>query len=236
MKNLEVIYPDLFPIEIPPNTVMLKGLNWDSNVYLFRSGKEALVVDTGTGKNVGRYFSLWLGEGYLNGLRKAVIFNTHEHFDHIGGNLKMKVLFERLGVEVTFAAHRITAEVIEKAESHTILDYAYGEKFPGHKVELKLNDGDYVKIGKRKLLLIHTPGHTAGSSCLYLDGEVKLIFTGDTIFKGTVGRTDLPTGSREKLRKSVERLAELDVDFGLPGHGWVIKDWRENIERVMKLL
>ncbi|WP_367183012.1 MBL fold metallo-hydrolase [Thermococcus sp.] len=236
MENLEVIYPDLFPVEIPPNTVMLKGLNWDSNVYLFRSGKEALVVDTGTGRNVERYFSLWLSEGYLTGLKKVVIFNTHEHFDHIGGNLRMKELFERLGVEVTFSAHRITAEVIERAESHIILDYAYGERLPGHEVELKLKDGDYIKIGKRKLLLIPTPGHTAGSSCLYLDGEVKLIFTGDTIFKGTVGRTDLPTGSREELRKSVERLAELDVDFGLPGHGWIIKDWPENIERVMRLL
>ena len=233
---MEVIYPELFPIEIPPNTVMLKGLNWDSNIYLFRSGREALVVDTGAGDNTERYFSLWLGEGYLNGLKKVIIFNTHEHFDHVGGNLKMRELFERLGIKVVFASHRVTAEAIERAESSIILDYAYGRRFKGHKVELKLEDGDYIRIGRRKLLLIHTPGHTAGSSCLYLDGEVRLMFTGDTLFKGTVGRTDLPSGSHEELRKSVERLSAFGVDFGLPGHGWVIKDWRENLRKVMEVL
>jgi len=236
LENLEIIYPDLFPIEIPPNTVMLKGLNWDSNVYLFRSGKEALIIDTGTGENAERYFSLWLGEGYLDGLRKVVIFNTHEHFDHVGGNLAMKALFERLGVEVLFASHRKTAETLERADDRIILDYAYGKRFPGHGVDIKLDDGDYLRVGRRKLLLLHTPGHTAGSSCLYLDGEVKLIFTGDTIFNGTVGRTDLPTGNREELRKSIERLAGLEVDFGLPGHGWVIKDWRGNIKAVRRFL
>ncbi|WP_456420481.1 MBL fold metallo-hydrolase [Thermococcus sp.] len=230
---MEVIYPELFPIEIPPNTVMLKGLNWDSNIYLFRSGKEALIVDTGTGGNTERYFSLWLGEGYLDGLKRAVIFNTHEHFDHVGGNMAMKKLFERLGIKVIFASHRVTAEVIEHAKSSIILDYTYGKKFNGHKVELKLEDGDYIRIGKRKLLLIHTPGHTAGSSCLYLDGVVKLMFTGDTLFKETVGRTDLPSGNHSLLRESLNRLAEFEVDFGLPGHGWVIKDWRENLRKVM---
>lgn len=236
MENLEVVYPDLFPVEIPPNTVMLRGLDWDSNVYLFRSGKEALIVDTGTGENVERYFSLWLSEGYLNGLKKVIIFNTHEHFDHIGGNLKMKELFEKMGVEVVFAAHQKTAEVIERSESSIILDYAYGKRFPGHGVDLKLQDGDYLRIGKRKLLLLHTPGHTAGSSCLYLEGEPSLAFTGDTLFKGTVGRTDLPSGDHRALGRSIERLAELGVDFGLPGHGWVIQDWRGNIEAVRRFL
>ncbi|WP_457741849.1 MBL fold metallo-hydrolase [Thermococcus sp.] len=215
---------------------MLKGLGWDSNVYLFRSGKEALVIDTGTGKNAERYFSLWLGEGYLRGLKHVIIFNTHEHFDHVGGNLVMKRLFERLGVNVLFAAQRITAEVIEKAKSSVILDYAYGKRFEGHNVDIKLEDGDYLKIGKRKLLLIHTPGHTAGSSCLYLEGKNRLMFTGDTLFKGTVGRTDLPTGSRKELRKSIEKLADFEVDFGLPGHGWIIKDWCGNIEAVRRFL
>ncbi|MCD6372321.1 MAG: MBL fold metallo-hydrolase [Thermococcus sp.] len=215
---------------------MLKGLDWDSNVYLFRSGKEALIVDTGTEDNVERYFSLWLSEGYLDGLRKVVIFNTHEHFDHLGGNLKMKGLFEKMDIEVIFAAHRKTAEVIERSEGPVILDYAYGKTFPGHKVDFHLDDGDYLRIGKRRLLVIHTPGHTAGSSCLYLEGEPSLAFTGDTLFKGTVGRTDLPSGDHRALRRSIERLAELEVDFGLPGHGWAIKDWRRNIEDILRWL
>ncbi|WP_457750877.1 MBL fold metallo-hydrolase [Thermococcus sp.] len=233
---MEVIYPDLYPIEIPPNTVMLRGLGLDSNVYLVRSGKEAVVIDTGTGGNIERYFSLWLSEGYINGLKRVVIFNTHEHFDHIGGNLRIKGLFEKMGVDVLFAAHRTTAEVIEKAKGRIILDYAYGRKFPGHEVEIQLEDGDYLKIGRKKLLVVHTPGHTAGSSCLYLEGENRLMFTGDTLFNGTFGRTDLPSGSPEELRESLKRLEEFEVDFGLPGHGRYIEDWRENLRRVGGLL
>ncbi|WP_297510988.1 MBL fold metallo-hydrolase [Thermococcus sp.] len=225
--------PELVPVEIPPSTVMLKGLDWDSNIYLVRSGREALIVDTGTGKRVRDYIGLLAGEGYLDGLRKVVVFNTHEHFDHIGGNLAFKSLLEGLGIKVSFAAHRIVAEVIERGLSRIILDYAYGERFKPHEVHAKLEDGDELKVGKLRLKVVHTPGHTAGSTCLYLDGETKLMFTGDTVFNGTVGRTDLPTGSGEELRKSLERLAGFEVDFGLPGHGWVIKDWKGNLKRVM---
>jgi hydroxyacylglutathione hydrolase len=233
VRELEVVVPDLIPIEIPPHTVMVKGLNWDSNVYLVKSGDEGLIVDTGTGKHTAEYIALLLGGGYLRGIRRMVVFNTHEHFDHIGGNIPFKREFEKLGIEVAFAAHRITAGVIERGEREVILDHAYGEVFKPHEVHIKLEDGDVLRVGGLSLRVVHTPGHTAGSSCLYLDGEVKLMFTGDTLFNGTAGRTDLPTGDPSQLRKSLEKLLDFDVDFGLPGHGWVIKNWRENLERVI---
>lgn len=231
---MEVIIPDLVPIEIPPNTVMLRGLGWDSNVYLVRSGSEALIMDTGTGRNAQKYFSAWLREGYLADIKGVIIFNTHEHFDHVGGNREFKELFERQGIKVRFAAHKKTAESIEKGDGYVILDYAYGRRFNPHRVHLKLGDGDILKVGKLRLRLVHTPGHTAGSSCLYLDGEVKLMFTGDTLFNGTAGRTDLPTGNPEEIRESLGKLAEFEVDFGLPGHGWVIKDWKGNLRKVIE--
>nr|WP_297497127.1 MBL fold metallo-hydrolase [Thermococcus sp.] len=225
--------PELVPIEIPPNTVMLKGLDWDSNIYFVRSGREALIVDTGTGKRARDYIGLLAGEGYLNGLREVVIFNTHEHFDHIGGNLTFKSLLEGLGIKVSFATHRIVAEIIERGLSGIILDHAYGERFKPHEVHIKLKDGDELKVGKLRLNVIHTPGHTAGSSCLYLDGDTKLMFTGDTVFNRAVGRMNLPTGSLDELRKSLRKLTGFEVDFGLPGHGWIIKDWKGNLKRVM---
>ncbi|WP_456395357.1 MBL fold metallo-hydrolase [Thermococcus sp.] len=221
----------MIPVEIPPNTVMLKGISWDSNIYLVRDGNEALIIDTGTGTYWNRYVEVW--EGYLREIKRAVIFSTHEHFDHVGGNPAFKRWLEGKGIEVLFAAHETTARVLERGDDYIILSYAYGRKFEPQEIDIKLGDGDTLRIGNLRLELIHTPGHTAGSSCLYLDGEVRLMFTGDTVFKGTVGRTDLPTGSEWKLQESLEKLMEFDVDFGLPGHGWAIKEWKDNISGIL---
>ncbi|NJE04816.1 MBL fold metallo-hydrolase [Thermococcus sp. M36] len=234
ISPIEEFPRDLMPVEIPPHTVMLRGLGWDSNVYLVRDGGEALIIDTGTGVNWHAYAQIWEREGYLTGIRRAVIFNTHEHFDHVGGNSVLKNRLEEKGIEVLFAAHETTAKTLEKGDNYVILAYSYGRKFEPQKVDIRLKDGDELRIGSLRLELIHTPGHTAGSSCLYLDdGETRIMFTGDTVFRGTIGRTDLPTGDGWKLQESLERLLEFDVDFGLPGHGRYIEDWRGNIEEIL---
>jgi hydroxyacylglutathione hydrolase len=237
ISPIEEFPRELVPIEIPPHVVMLRGIGWDSNVYLVRDGDEALIVDTGTGVNWHVYAEIWERENYLKGVRKAVIFNTHEHFDHVGGNMVLKRWLEEKGIAVPFAAHTITAEVLEKGKDGVILSYHYGRKFEPHSVEHKLEDGDRLRIGSLDLLLIHTPGHTAGSACLYLDdGRHRVMFTGDTVFRGTVGRTDLPTGDGWKLLESLERLREYDVDFGLPGHGTYIDNWKENLRELLRWL
>ncbi len=234
ISSIEEFPREPVPVEIPPHTVMLRGIGWDSNVYLVRSGEDALIIDTGTGVNWHAYARIWEREGYLTGIRRAVIFNTHEHFDHVGGNGAVKRWLEGKGVEVLFAAHETTARVLERGDDYVILAYAYGRKFEPQAVDIHLREGDTLRVGSLELELIHTPGHTAGSSCLYLDDrETRIMFTGDTLFNGTVGRTDLPTGNGWKLQESLEKLAEYDVDFGLPGHGWAIKEWKENIRDIL---
>ncbi|NJE85836.1 MBL fold metallo-hydrolase [Thermococcus sp. CX2] len=223
---------NVIPIEIPPHTVMLRGIGWDSNIYLIRDGREALVVDTGTGINWHVYTEVWESEGYTEGIERVVIFNTHEHFDHVGGNLALKRYFEEKGAEVIFATHEIAARTLERGDDYVILSHYYGRKYEPHEIEVKLKDGNKLRIGSVELRLIHTPGHTAGSACLY-EPEEKLMFTGDTIFEGTVGRTDLPTGNGWELRESLEMLMEFDVYLGLPGHGWVIKNWSENLREIL---
>jgi len=227
----------MIPIEIPPNTVMLRGHGWDSNVYLVKDEDEgeALIIDTGTGVYWHKYMDVWLNENYLNGIERITIFNTHEHFDHVGGNPAFRRYFEERGIKVYFAAHRYTAQALESGDDYVILSFYYGRSYTPHEVHLKLGDGDTLRVGKLRLTLIHTPGHTRGSACLY-EPEEKLLFTGDTIFNGTVGRTDLPTGNLEMLKKSIERLGRLDVYLGLPGHGGIIKNWKENFEYVKHLL
>jgi len=227
----------MIPIEIPPNTVMLRGHGWDSNVYLVKDEDEgeALIIDTGTGVYWHKYIDVWLNENYLNGIERITIFNTHEHFDHVGGNPAFRRYFEERGIKVYFAAHRYTAQALESGDDYVILSFYYGRSYIPHEVHLKLGDGDTLRVGKLRLILIHTPGHTRGSACLY-EPEEKLLFTGDTIFNGTVGRTDLPTGNLEMLKKSIEKLGKLDVYLGLPGHGGIIKNWKENFEYVKHLL
>ncbi len=226
---------NMIPIEIPPNTVMLKGIGWDSNIYLVRDENEALIIDTGTGVYWHKYIDVWLNENYLKGVEKITIFNTHEHFDHVGGNIAFRRYFEEKGFDVYFAAHKYTAEALESGDDYVILSFYHGRSYTSHEVHLKLSGGEALRVGNLELIVIHTPGHTRGSTCLYEPKE-KLLFTGDTIFNKTVGRTDFPTGSLEMLKKSLQKLEKLDVYLGLPGHGRVIKNWKENLEYVKHLL
>lgn len=222
----------MIPIEISPNTIMLRGISYDSNIYLFRDGKEGLIIDTGTGIYSHIYFEVFEKEGYLDSLEKVMILNTHEHFDHIGGNRKFKELLEKRSIVVKFSSHKIAANIIEMGDDYVILSYAYGKRFIPHMVDVKLDDGDIIEIGSKKLEVIHTPGHTAGSICVY-EPEEKIIFTGDTLFKGTVGRTDLPTGSFEELMESLNKIRGLDISIALPGHGKPITNWKENFKKIL---
>jgi len=75
-----------------------------------------------------------------------------------------------------------------------------------------------VDLGEYLLKVIHTPGHTSGSMCL-LEEEKKYLFSGDTVFKGSVGRYDLPSGNLEELKKSLIKLCEIKINEVFPGHG-----------------
>ena len=92
-----------------------------------------------------------------------------------------------------------------------------------------LKEGD-ISINNVDLKIFHTPGHSPGSISLYLPDQ-KLLFTGDLIFKGGIGRTDLPGGDGSLLKESIKRLSELEIEWLLPGHGDIIsgkKDLKEN--------
>ncbi|MCX6796170.1 MAG: MBL fold metallo-hydrolase [Candidatus Falkowbacteria bacterium] len=123
------------------------------------------------------------------------LINTHYHFDHTDGNDWLK---QKTGARI----------LIHQAE----------EKFINFQPDIFLTTGDEIKFGEEKLGVIHTPGHTAGGICLLGKG---VIFTGDTLFKGTFGRTDLAGGSEEEMKKSLEMLSKI-ITKGMhvyPGHG-----------------
>jgi hydroxyacylglutathione hydrolase len=146
-------------------------------------------------------------------LRIASVLATHGHVDHIAG---AEELVRALGVP--FRIHAGDDPFVRALPSQ-----AAGLGFGAVRsptVTSHLADGDTLRVGGHEARVIHTPGHSPGSVCLWFPQD-RVLFTGDTLFRGSVGRTDLPGGDAESLLRSIrERLFPLgdDVRF-FPGHG-----------------
>jgi hydroxyacylglutathione hydrolase len=103
-----------------------------------------------------------------------------------------------------------------------------GMTMPEFQVDFYLDEGDLI-LGSKQFRIICTPGHSPGAICIYWP-EHKVLITGDVVFKEGVGRTDFPGCSGAALKESILRLAELDVEYLLPGHGDLVKG-RDEIKR-----
>lgn len=143
----------------------------------------------------------------------GLIINTHGHPDHVGANA---ILAERSGAKVA----------MHQAEEDHIKEMArlWGREQSDSKVDVYLEEGDLTlgKANKITLQIYHTPGHSPGSICLYWP-EKKALITGDLIFAMSVGRTDFPGGDFRLLLQSIDRMAQLDIEYLLPGHMGIVK-------------
>ena len=180
-----------------------------SLVYRRRS-RQAIVIDPGDDPA-----ALLAAVGTRN-LVVTQLLHTHAHFDHIGGSDEIK---RRLGVPILL--HRDDEELYRRLQEQGLL-FGVPVAAPG-KVDRFIEEGYEVELGSRKLLTtIHTPGHSPGSCCFYTEitGE-PLLFAGDTLFRQSVGRTDLPGGDPYALIKSIkQRLFQLPPEaYVVPGHG-----------------
>jgi len=179
----------------------------ENNVYLVsdRGSRKAALVDPGLES-----------EGILRHLERAglqleLIINTHGHFDHIYANAFFKT---RTGAKVLI--HEKDLSGLRRLQDEALL---FGLRAtPSPEPDRLLQGGDLIELAGFPFQVLHTPGHTPGGICLYHDG---MVFVGDTLFAGSIGRTDLPGGSYEALIASVQEklfvLPEETVVY--PGHG-----------------
>ncbi|MHC4175013.1 MAG: MBL fold metallo-hydrolase [Planctomycetota bacterium] len=193
---------------------------YETNCYILRSGEEAkdcLIVDTGLEADQLIDF---LKEHKLNPV--AVVL-THGHIDHIAGVAALRAQFADMKVYI----HKLDAKMLTEPKHN--LSTLTGVQFSAA-ADLFIEDSDVIEQACVKLQVLHTPGHTPGGICLYSPRPLQkgrgskdegIVFTDDTLFADSIGRTDFPNGSMSQLLNSIkEKLFTLpDETKVYPGHG-----------------
>ena len=184
---------------------------YQTNCYVLRNSaaaKDCLIIDTGL--EAGCLID-FLGEHKLNPV--AVIL-THGHVDHIKGLIEVRQNYPDIKVYI----HNLDAEMFTKPETN--MSELAGRPFTTKPADFFLEDKTMIELADIKLKVIHTPGHTPGGICLYSKDE-GVVFSGDTLFADSVGRTDIPGGNMTHLIKAIkEELLPLpDETIVYPGHG-----------------
>jgi glyoxylase-like metal-dependent hydrolase (beta-lactamase superfamily II) len=199
--------------------------------YLIDCGPEGVaIIDPGIVQDYSEIIANVEKLGFSKS-RIRWVLNTHAHFDHSGSDY----LFRKLGAQILIGA--ADADAVEKATLVTALNFAYGPNAPPFNVSVvdhKLSDGEVVHLGNKVLTVIHTPGHTEGSSCFFLRvGDKNVLFSGDTVlFDDRLGFQGTGFSDNRAYVQSLEKLAKFQLylhdqfrwDVLLPGHGTIVLD------------
>lgn len=198
---------------------VLTTSQYNANSYLI-NGK--ILIDTSVDTN--RLINLIEEKIPIEQLKLIIL--THCHFDHTAA---VPEIVKRSGAKI--GIHKIDAPFIR--DTHRSVAYLFGKHAPDIYPDEIYEEGDIIVLDEQEALqVIHTPGHTEGSICIY-EPNSKILFSGDTIFSaGGVGRTDFEGGSAKQLTESIEKIAELDVETLYPGHG---PTTRENTNHYIQL-
>lgn len=171
---------------------------------LFDDNKDAFIVDPGaSSENIIEAIE-------KNDLNIKYILLTHGHFDHVGAVAALKKRFK-----APIYLHKNDRNFLENPKE--VRESAFGLQIEAANVDFFVNDGDEIPFSNDKIKVIASPGHTIGSVCYLFK---NYLFAGDTLFNGSIGRTDFPESDNSLMMESLKKLKELDDDiYVLSGHG-----------------
>ena len=211
-------------IELQPNIFRLKGEGSSSHSYLIRGDYKNVLIDSGVDKNFSKLQKSLLTLG-LKIRDIDIVINTHEHFDHIGANR----YFQDYSL---IAAHRFAATKIT-VEDRYVTMYKSGDlNEPSLKVHLWLENRFRFDLGNYILEVVHTPGHTSGSICIY-EFTRKILFTGDTLFAGGTLSYIGESGSVGDYINSINLLETRKINELYPGHGRISNTPEEDMQKAI---
>lgn len=182
-----------------------------SNCHVVTDGEspEAMIVDPGA--EAGRIVAVVEA---LGGEPRWIV-DTHPHGDHIAANAALKRRFP----EAQLVIHRLDAPAL--TDPRLNLSYMLGANLVSPAADREVEEGDEIELGRLRFRVLHTPGHTPGGMCLLADTEPPVLFCGDTLFCGGIGRSDFPGGDHAALIDGIRRklLVLPDATRVLTGHG-----------------
>lgn len=186
-------------------TFILGSIRTNAYICVDSDTSKCVVIDPGCdGEGIYRKIS-------ERNLKLEYILLTHGHFDHI---MAAKLLKEKTGAKI--AIHASDNEMLNNPMLSYAMQFA-GSNYACGNGDILLSDGDVITCGEMVFKVLHTPGHTKGS-CTFIAQDS--LFTGDTLFAGDIGRTDLYGGSEAVLKNSLNKLFSLEGDYRIyPGHG-----------------
>ena len=187
--------------------IILRGICTNCYIIADEETKDAIIIDP------GYYDERITDEIAENAFNVRYIILTHGHYDHVGGVKKLVEIYKDAKVCIGKEDEEYLYDI------NTMFEGVPLEcEFPDMKADIILNDGDEIVAGNLKIRVISTPGHTKGGVSFIID---DILISGDTLFKQSIGRTDLPGGDFAQIMDSLKKIMLLDDEINVyPGHGF----------------